>query len=96
MEKIIGLINAPFTPFNADGSVTVAIADAKKAGTDAQAAAEAAQGAADKAQGDVDALAGKVGAVADGSTVVGLIDAVEDKADQGIRQAIYKQRRKRI
>ena len=34
-----------------------------------------------KAQGDVDALAGKVGEVADGSTVVGMIDAVDAIAD---------------
>ncbi len=38
-------------------------------------------GLATKAQGDVDALAGKVGEVAEGSTVVGMIDAVDAIAD---------------
>ena len=73
------------------GSVTLAIADAKKAGTDAAAAAATAQAAADKAQGDVDALSAKVGTVAEGKTVIGLISAVEAKADQGITDAATAQ-----
>ena len=56
-----------------DGSVTQAIAAAKKAGTDAQA--------------DVDALEGKVGTVADGKTVVGLISEAKTKADKGVTDA---------
>ena len=59
------------------GAVTLAIADAKKAGTDAAAAAATAQGAANAAQADIDALKGKVGTVADGKTVVGMIDDVK-------------------
>ena len=46
-----------------------------KIGT-AQSAAEGAKSAADAAQGDVDALELKVGTVADGSTVVGMINDV--------------------
>ena len=56
-----------------DGSVTQAIAAAKKAGTDAQA--------------DVDALEGKVGTVADGKTVVGLISEAKTQADKGVTDA---------
>ena len=59
------------------GAVTLAIADAKKAGTDAAAAAATAQGAANAAHADIDALKGKVGTVADGKTVVGMIDDVK-------------------
>ena len=59
------------------GAVTLAIADAKKAGIDAAAAAATAQGAANAAQADIDALKGKVGTVADGKTVVGMIDDVK-------------------
>ena len=59
------------------GAVTLAIADAKKAGNDASAAAATAQGAANAAQADIDALKGKVGTVADGKTVVGMIDDVK-------------------
>lgn len=44
-------------------------------------AAAAAQGAADKAQEDVNALAGKVGTVAEGSTVVSMIGAVQGEVD---------------
>ena len=44
-------------------------------------AASAAQQAADKAQGDVNALAGKVGDVAEGKTVVGMIEAVQGEVD---------------
>lgn len=56
-----------------DGSVTKAIADAKKAGTDAQA--------------DVDALEVKVGTVSDGKTVVGLISEAKAQADKGVSDA---------
>ena len=49
--------------------------------TRAKAAEEANANAAKNAQDDVDALAGKVGEVADGSTVVGMIDAVDAIAD---------------
>ena len=59
------------------GAVTLAIADAKKAGTDAQAAADQAKADAQAAQADVDALEGKVGTVADGKTVVSMIGDVE-------------------
>ena len=59
------------------GAVTLAIADAKKAGTDAQAAAGQAKADAAAAQADVDALEGKVGTVADGKTVVSMIGDVE-------------------
>lgn len=61
------------TAIGTDGSVTQAIAAAKKAGTDAQA--------------DVDALEGKVGTVADGKTVVGLISEAKTKADKGVTDA---------
>ena len=44
-------------------------------------AASAAQQAADKAQGDVNTLAGKVGDVAEGKTVVGMIEAVQGEVD---------------
>ena len=71
-----------------NGSVTLAIADAKKAGTDAQAtadaakaAAEAAQKSADKAQGEVDALETKVGTIDEGKTVSGLISEAKAAAD---------------
>ena len=60
-----------------DGSVTQAIAAAKKAGEDAAAAAQA----------DVDALEGKVGTVADGKTVVGLISEAKTQADKGVTDA---------
>lgn len=59
------------------GAVTLAIADAKKAGTDAKAAADQAKADAAAAQADVDALEGKVGTVADGKTVVSMIGDVE-------------------
>lgn len=59
------------------GAVTLAIADAKKAGTDAQAAADQAKADAAAAQADVDTLEGKVGIVADGKTVVSMIGDVE-------------------
>ena len=59
------------------GAVTLAIADAKKAGTDAQAAANQAKADAAAAQTDVDALEGKVGTVANGKTVVSMIGDVE-------------------
>ena len=49
--------------------------------TRAKAAEEANAAAAKKAQDDVIALAGKVGEVAEGSTVVGMIDAVDAIAD---------------
>ena len=39
-------------------------------------------GRIDGVQGNVDALAGKVGTVAEGSTIVGMIGAVDGKADQ--------------
>lgn len=73
------------------GSVTLAIADAKKAGTDAAGAAATAQAAADKAQGDVDALSAKVGTVEDGETVVGMITAADEKAAQGVADAATAQ-----
>lgn len=63
-----------------DGSVTQAIAAAKKAGDDAAAAAAA-------AQADVDALEGKVGTVADGKTVVSLIADAKTQADKGVTDA---------
>ena len=66
------------------GSVTNAIADAKKAGTDAKAAADA-------AQADVDALENKVGTVADGKTVVGLISDAQTQADKGVADAATAQ-----
>lgn len=47
----------------------------------AKAAEEANKALAEAAQSDVDALAGKVGEVAEGSTVVGMIDAVDAIAD---------------
>lgn len=50
-----------------------AIAAAKKAGDDAQTAA-------DNAQSDVDALAAKVGTVADGQTVMGIIQNIQENA----------------
>lgn len=84
-------IDALQTAITAEGSVGLAIADAKKAGTDAQDAADAAQSAADKAQGDVNTLAGKVGDIAEGSTVAGLISAVDTKAGQGIADAATAQ-----
>lgn len=59
------------------GAVTLAIADAKKAGTDAQAAAGQAKADAAAAQADVDTLKGKVGTVTDGKTVVSMIGDVE-------------------
>lgn len=43
-------------------------------------AAENAQAAADKAQGDVDALAGKVGEVPENSTVMGIIQNIQESA----------------
>ena len=61
------------TAIGTNGSVTQAIAAAKKAGTDAQA--------------DVDALEGKVGTVADGKTVVGLISEAKTQADKGVTDA---------
>ena len=63
-----------------DGSVTQAIAAAKKAGDDAAAAAAA-------AQADVDALEGKVGTVADGKNVVSLIADAKTQADKGVTDA---------
>lgn len=59
------------------GAVTLAIADAKKAGTDAQTTANQAKADAAAAQADVDALEGKVGTVPTDKTVVGMIDDVE-------------------
>lgn len=56
-----------------DGSVTKAIADAKKAGTDAQA--------------DVDALEAKVGTVSGDKTVVDLISDAKAQADKGVSDA---------
>lgn len=56
-----------------DGSVTKAIADAKKAGTDAQA--------------DVDALEVKVGTVSGDKTVVDLISDAKAQADKGVSDA---------
>lgn len=44
------------------------------------AAAQAAQNAADKAQSDVNALAGKVGEVAEGKTVMGIINEIQENA----------------
>lgn len=78
--------------------LTDAIADAKKAGTDAQGTADTAlanaataQGAADKAQGEVDALEKVVGEVAEGKTVVGLIEAAQTQADKGVQDAATAQ-----
>lgn len=59
------------------GAVATAIADAKAAG--------------DNAQADVDALEGKVGAVAEGKTIVGMIEAVDELADKGIADAATAQ-----
>lgn len=59
------------------GAVTLAIADAKKAGTDAQAA--------------VDALGEKVGTVPDGNTVIGLVNAAKAQADKGVADAATAQ-----
>ena len=61
------------------GSVTTAIANAKAAG--------------DNAQADVDALELKVGTVEEGKTVVGMIEAVDALADQGIADAATAQAR---
>ena len=72
-----GEIDALQAAIAEDGAVTLAIADAKKAGTDAQAAANQAKADAAAAQADVDALEGKVGTVADGKTVVSMIGDVE-------------------
>ena len=72
-----GEIDALQTAIAEGGAVTLAIADAKKAGTDAQAAAGQAKADAAAAQADVDALEGKVGTVADGKTVVSMIGDVE-------------------
>ena len=69
------------------GSVTLAIADAKAAGTTAAGAAATAQAAADKAQGEIDALEGVVGEVAEGKTVVGLIGEAKAQADKGVSDA---------
>lgn len=59
------------------GSVTTAIANAKAAG--------------DNAQADVDALELKVGTVAEGKTVVGLIDDAQKQADKGVADAATAQ-----
>ena len=84
-ERLTNLENAN----KEGGAVATAIADAKKAGTDAQATADEAKGLAETAQGEIDALEVKVGTVADGKTVVGLIDeanaatqAVADRTTQ--------------
>ena len=72
-----GEIDALQAAIAEDGAVTLAIADAKKAGTDAQDTADQAKADAAAAQADVDALEGKVGTVADGKTVVSMIGDVE-------------------
>lgn len=72
-----GEIDALQAAIGEGGSVTTAIADAKKAGTDAQATADQAKADAAAAQADVDALEGKVGTVPTDKTVVGMIGEVE-------------------
>lgn len=59
-------------------------------GDTAKAIAEA-KAAADKAQSDVDALSGKVGTVAEGKTVVGLIDDAQKQANKGVADAAAAQ-----
>ena len=56
----------------------------------AKSAAEAADAKAVAAQGDVDALAGKVGAVPEGSTVMGIINNIQENAydDTAVRALI--------
>lgn len=75
-----GEIDALQAAIGEGGSVTNAIADAKKAGTDAKAAADA-------AQADVNALSDKVGTVTDGKTVVALISEAKTQADKGVADA---------
>ena len=59
------------------GSVATAIAEAKAAG--------------DNAQSAVDTLAGKVGTVAEGKTVIGLIETAQTQADKGVADAATAQ-----
>lgn len=66
-----------------DGSVTKAIADAKKAGTDAATAAATAQATADAAQSDVDALETLVGALPEGATAKTVVAYVDEKVQAG-------------
>lgn len=81
------------------GRVTIAEGDIDKleaalaeGGTTGKAIADA-QKAADDAQAAVDALSGKVGTVADGKTVVGLIEAAQTQADKGVDDAATAQAR---
>lgn len=62
-------------------------------GGDSYKAIADAQAAADAAQADVDALAEKVGTVAEGKTVVGLIDDAQKQADKGVADAATAQAR---
>lgn len=67
----LGLSNR-IAKFEGEGAGSVAAA---------KAAADAAQAAANAAQADVDALENKVGTVAEGSTVVDMIDVVQKEVD---------------
>ena len=62
-------------------------------GGDSYKAIADAQAAADAAQADVDALEEKVGTVAEGKTVVGLIDDAQKQADKGVADAATAQAR---
>lgn len=81
------------------GRVTTAEGDIDKLeaslaeGGDTYKAIAAAQSAADAAQADVDALEEKVGDVAEGKTVVGLIDDAQKQADKGVADAATAQAR---
>ena len=79
------------------GRVTTAEGDIDKLeaalaeGGDTAKAIAAAQSAADAAQADVDALELKVGTVAEGKTVVGLIETAQAQADKGVADAATAQ-----
>lgn len=68
-----------------------ALQDANAEGGAVAEAIEAAADAAADAQADVDALELKVGTVAEGKTVVGLIDDAQKQADKGVEDAANAQ-----
>lgn len=70
----------------AEGDIDKLEASLAEGGATANAIA-AAQAAGDNAQADVDALELKVGAVAEGKTVVGLIETAQAQADKGVADA---------
>lgn len=69
------------TNYDAAGAAATAETNAKAYADGKDAAITAAKSAADAAQADVDALEAKVGTVAEGNTVVGLVDAAKAAAD---------------